>query len=50
MLRPDHTLFTYLHLAPDPDLTKGLVRVRRHLHRLRDRRGLEGPAAAAGAR
>jgi alanine dehydrogenase len=24
MLRPDHTLFTYLHLAPAPDLTKGL--------------------------
>ena len=25
MLRPDHLLFTYLHLAPDPELTKGLV-------------------------
>ena len=25
LLRPDHTLFTYLHLAPDPELTKGLV-------------------------
>lgn len=25
MLRPDHTLFTYLHLAPDPDLTQGLM-------------------------
>jgi alanine dehydrogenase len=24
MLRPDHTLFTYLHLAPAPDLTRGL--------------------------
>jgi alanine dehydrogenase len=24
MLRPDHLLFTYLHLAPDPGLTKGL--------------------------
>src|SRR4051812_8045919 len=24
-LRPHHTLFTYLHLAPDPELTKGLV-------------------------
>ena len=23
-LRPEHTLFTYLHLAPDPELTKGL--------------------------
>jgi alanine dehydrogenase len=24
LLRPEHTLFTYLHLAPAPDLTKGL--------------------------
>jgi alanine dehydrogenase len=24
MLRHDHVLFTYLHLAPDPDLTRGL--------------------------
>jgi len=24
-LEPRHTLFTYLHLAPDPELTKGLV-------------------------
>ena len=24
MLRPDHPLFTYLHLAPAPELTKGL--------------------------
>ena len=24
-LRPDHTLFTYLHLAPDPFLTKDLI-------------------------
>jgi alanine dehydrogenase len=24
-LRPHHTLFTYLHLAPDPDQTQGLV-------------------------
>ncbi|MDQ8045935.1 MAG: alanine dehydrogenase [Patulibacter sp.] len=24
-LRPDHLLFTYLHLAPDPSLTRGLV-------------------------
>ena len=23
--RPDHLLFTYLHLAPDPDLTRGLA-------------------------
>jgi len=25
LLRPDHVLFTYLHLAPDPALTSGLV-------------------------
>jgi alanine dehydrogenase len=25
LLRPHHTLFTYLHLAPVPDLTQGLV-------------------------
>ncbi len=24
-LRPHHVLFTYLHLAPDPDLTRGLM-------------------------
>jgi alanine dehydrogenase len=24
-LQPRHTLFTYLHLAPDPDLTRGLI-------------------------
>ena len=24
MLRPDHTLFTYLHLAPAPELTRAL--------------------------
>jgi alanine dehydrogenase len=24
LLRPHHTLFTYLHLAPDPELTRGL--------------------------
>ena len=25
MLEPRHTLFAYLHLAPDPDLTQGLI-------------------------
>ena len=25
LLEPRHTLFTYLHLAPDPELTRGLV-------------------------
>ena len=49
MLRPDHLLFTYLHLAPDPELTQGPVRVRRHLRRLRDGRGRARAAAAAGA-
>ncbi len=39
MLAPHHLLFTYLHLAPDPDLTRGLQRERRHLRRLRDGRG-----------
>jgi alanine dehydrogenase len=28
LLRPHHTLFTYLHLAPDPDLTRGLRETR----------------------
>jgi alanine dehydrogenase len=28
MLEPRHTLFTYLHLAPDPELTRGLVESR----------------------
>ena len=34
MLGPDHVLFTYLHLAPDPEQTKDLLRERRRLHRL----------------
>src|SRR3954449_13607613 len=25
LLRPEHTLFTYLHLAPAPELTRGLA-------------------------
>jgi alanine dehydrogenase len=25
LLEPSHTLFTYLHLAPDPELTRGLM-------------------------
>ena len=33
------SLFTYLHLAPDPELTRGLVESRGDVHRLRDRRG-----------
>ena len=31
-------LFTYLHLAPNPELTKGLVRLRGHVRGLRDGR------------
>ena len=27
-LRPEHVLFTYLHLAPDPELTRGLMESR----------------------
>ncbi len=37
MLREGQILFTYLHLAPDPEQTKDLLASRRHLHRLRDR-------------
>ena len=37
MLREGQILFTYLHLAPDPEQTRGPGRERRGLHRLRDR-------------
>ena len=43
-----HTLFTYLHLAPDPELTQGLME-RRDLRRLRDGHRQARAAAAAGA-
>ena len=33
-LREGQLLFTYLHLAPDPELTRGADRVGRDLHRL----------------
>ena len=33
-LRPGQILFTYLHLAPDPEQTKDLVESERRLHRL----------------
>ena len=49
LLEPRHTLFTYLHLAPDPELTAGPRGLRRDLRRLRDRRGRARPAPAAGA-
>ena len=39
MLRAGQLLFTYLHLAPDPEQTRGLMRLGRDLHRLRDGRG-----------
>ena len=48
-LEPRHTLFTYLHLAADAELTRGADGLGRHLHRLRDRRGRPRPAAAACA-
>ena len=34
LLEPRHLLFTYLHLAPDPEQTKGLMKSGRDLHRL----------------
>ncbi len=34
LLRPEATLFTYLHLAPAPELTQGPVRIGRDLRRL----------------
>ena len=34
LLRPGQILFTYLHLAPAPELTRGAVRVGRDVHRL----------------
>ena len=46
MLRPGQLLFTYLHLAPDPEQTRGLCGVGRRPHRLRDGRG----RARAGCR
>src|SRR4051794_35437982 len=48
LLGPRHTLFTFLHLAPAPGPDPGAVRLGRHLHRLRNRRGLPREAAAAG--
>ena len=46
---PGQTLFTYLHLAPAPELTRALIGVGRDLHRLRDGRDRRPPAAAARA-
>ena len=36
MLRQGQMLFTYLHLAPDPEQTEGADALRRDRHRLRD--------------
>ena len=33
-LREGQVLFTYLHLAPDPEQTKDLLAIGCHLHRL----------------
>ena len=45
-LEPRHTLFTYLHLAPDAELDPRPRRLGRDLHRLRDGR----PTRAGGCR
>ena len=34
MLRKGQMLFTYLHLAPDPEQTEGLMQSGVHRHRL----------------
>ena len=49
MLRAGQVLFTYLHLAPDPDQTADLVSIGRHRHRLRNRHRVRRVAAAAQA-
>ena len=49
MLRKGQVLFTYLHLAPDPEQTTRPRRERRRLHRLRDRHVVRRRIAAAGA-
>ena len=46
-LRPHHTLFTYLHLAPDPELTKGLVASGATCIAYETVEDAHGPAAAA---
>ena len=39
MLRPGQVLYTYLHLAPDPEADRSADQVGRDLHRLRNRHG-----------
>ena len=48
-LSPGQILFTYLHLAAAPELTRGLCETGRGVHRLRDGRDARRPAAAARA-
>ena len=48
-LRHDLVLFTYLHLAAEPELTQALLQRRRHGDRLRDGAADHAGAATAGA-
>ena len=48
-LRPHHTLFTYLHLAPDPELTQGLMASGATCIAYETVEDAAGPAAAARA-
>ena len=47
MLKPEHLLFTYLHLAPGPRPDQGPPGIGCHLRRLRDGRRFGRPPAAA---
>ena len=49
MLRKGQVLFTYLHLAPDPEQAAGSRRERRGVHRLRDGHVVQRRVAAARA-
>ena len=49
MLRPEQTLFTYLHLAPAPELTRGLCESGATCVAYETVEDRHGPAAAAGA-
>ena len=49
LLRPEQTLFTYLHLGAGARADARAARLGRDLRRLRDRRGPARPAAAARA-
>jgi purine catabolism regulator len=47
LLEPRHTLFTYLHLAPDPELTRGLMESGATCVAYETVEDSRGPAAAA---